>query len=68
MLLQQTVGGNSDKVQAMTYLTYYESSTSNESSSYDHGELDGAEPPVQKTTRSGQKTGHWPARFCDLVG
>ena len=49
-------------VHVMTYLTYYKSSTSNESSRYYHGEMDGAEPPVQKTTRSGQKTGHWPAR------
>jgi len=39
-------------------MIYYESSASDDGSSYD-GELDGAEPPVEKTTRSARKTGHW---------
>lgn len=39
-------------------MIYYESSASDDGSSYD--ELDGAEPPVEKTTRSARKTGHWP--------
>ena len=58
-------------------LIYYESGTSDYSNSY-YGELDGAEPPVQKTRKtkkrqevSGRKTGHWSRpirRFWDLVG
>ena len=47
-------------------LIYHESSTSNDSSSYD-GELDGAEPPVQKTTKSGRKTGHWSTQYANFV-
>ena len=46
--------------------TDYESGTSDDSSSYE-GELDGAEPPVQKTTRSGRKTGHWSTGYADFV-
>ena len=45
--------------------TDYESGTSDDNSSYD-GELDGAEPSVQKT-RSERKTGHWSTRYADFV-
>ena len=51
---------------SVDHLIYYESSTSDDSSSYDC-ELDGAEPPVQRTTTSGRKTGHWSTRYADFA-
>ena len=48
-------------------LVHYESNTSLSDSNSSDGELDEAESPVQQTTRSGRKTGHWSTRYSDFV-